>query len=129
MDHIFSHLDCVFTYIDDILIFFESEESHLKDLKAVIDVLDEFNLKISLAKCLFCVRSLDFLGYNVSLGGLKPTESKVSELNSLTYLTNSKSLLRFLGMVGFYRKLIPYFASVVFSRKLDYFRMQKFLNQ
>ena len=113
MDHIFSHLDCVFTYIDDILIFSESEESHLKDIKAVIDVLDKFNLKISLAKCVFCVPSLDFLGYNVSIGGLKPTESKVSELNSLTYPTNSKSLRRFLGMVGFYRKLIPHFASVV----------------
>ena len=36
-----------------------------------------------------------------------------SELNSFTYLTNSKSLRRFLGMVGFYRKLIPHFASVV----------------
>ena len=114
MDHIFSHLDCVYVYIDDILIYSDNAESHLNDLKAVIEVLDKFCLKISLAKCVFSVSSLDFLGYNISSNGIKPTNSKVKELNELSYPTNSKSLRRFLGMIGFYRKLIPNFASVVF---------------
>ena len=72
MDHIF------FSFGLRVLIFSGSEESHLKDLNSVIDVLDKFNLQISLAKYVFCVPSLDFFGHNVSLVGLKPTESKVS---------------------------------------------------
>ena len=113
MNKIFSTLSCVFIYLDDILVFSDDLESHLKDLEKVFQILNRYNLKVSINKCVFCVKELDFLGFNVSTDGIKPTENKVNELKEFPYPTDSKSLRRYLGMVGFYRKLVPNFASIV----------------
>ena len=113
MDKMFSNLKCVFIYLDDILVFSDDEESHLKDLDSVFEVFNKYNLKVSLSKCAFCVKELDFLGFNISADGLRPTAQKINELSEFPYPTDSKSLRRFLGMVGFYRKLVPKFASIV----------------
>ena len=57
--------------------------------------------------------SLDFLGFHISVDGIKPTISKIEELKSFPYPKEAKGLRRFLGMVGFYRKLIPKFSEIV----------------
>lgn len=113
MDKMFSNIKCVFIYLDDILVFSDDEESHLKDLESVFEILNKYNLKVSISKCIFRVKELDFLGFNVCANGLRPTAQKISELSEFPYPTDSKSLRRFLGMIGFYRKLVPKFASIV----------------
>ena len=57
--------------------------------------------------------SINFLCFLVSLDGIKPTKDKTEELKSFSYPNDSKGLRRFLGMVGFYRKLIPNFSEIV----------------
>lgn len=114
MDHLFRDFDRVFVYIDDILVYSENIEQHINDLSAVFNVLHENNLKLSLNKCLFLRDNIDFLGCNVSAAGMKPTVSKVEEIVKFPQPSDSKFLRRFLGMVGFYRRLIPNFATLVF---------------
>ena len=53
------------------------------------------------------------MGFNVRPEGILPTERKVSEISDFPTPSDSKSLRRFLGMVGFYRNLIPKFADAV----------------
>ena len=43
MDKIFEDIDCVFVYIDDILIFGNDEISHKKDIETVFNILNEHN--------------------------------------------------------------------------------------
>ena len=57
--------------------------------------------------------SLDFLGFHISVDGIKPTTSKIEELKSFPYSEDAKGLRRFFGIVGFYRKLIPKFSEIV----------------
>ena len=71
MDNIFLNCECTFIYLDDILVFSDSEEQHVKDLDKVFRLLSENDLKISVNKCEFSVTSLDFLGYNVDSTGIK----------------------------------------------------------
>ena len=113
MDNIFMDTKCVFIYLDDILIFSETKEQHLIDLEEVLKILHSNNLRISLPKCSFIKENIDFLGCNITCQGIKPPNNKVSEINQYPEPTDSKSLRRFLGMVGFYRRLIPNFAQVV----------------
>ena len=113
MDRIFRQIDCVFIYLDDILIFSDDEPSHKKDIDTVFKILQENNLKISLSKSIFTVTSLDFLGFRINSNGITPTANKVKEIESFPCPTDAKSLRRFLGIVGFYRKLIPGFAKLV----------------
>ena len=72
MDKIFEDIDCVFIYIDDILIFSNDEISQEKDIETVFNILNEHNLKISATKSVFNVTSLDFLGFHISVDGIKP---------------------------------------------------------
>ena len=68
MDKMFSNLKCVFIYLDDILVFSDDEESHLKDLDSVFEVINKYNLKVSLIKCVFCVMLYFFLGIFPNFG-------------------------------------------------------------
>ena len=71
---------CVFVYIDDILVFSESEEQHHSDLEKVLSLLEENNLEISIDKCQFYKSNIEFLGYSASVEGLKPTAQKVEDI-------------------------------------------------
>ena len=84
-----------------------------KYIETVFNILNEHNLKISATKSVFKVTYLDFLGFHISVDGIKPMTSKIEELKSFPYPKNTKGLRRFLGRVGFYRKLIPKFSEIV----------------
>lgn len=113
VDHIFQSLDCVFAYIDDILIYSVDEETHLNDLKKVFAILDSYQLKIAVHKCEFLLKEINFLGFTISKEGTKPSKNKLNEISTIGYPKDSASLRRFLGMVGFYRCLVPNFSKVV----------------
>ena len=109
----FMDVGCVFMYIDNIFVFFELEEQHYKHLKKVLSILEKNNLQMSVNICQFYKDTINFLGYNVSTGGLKPTTQKVEDIKNFPEPTDAKSLYRFLGMVNFYRKLILQAAEVL----------------
>ena len=114
MDGVFRDVPCVFVYLDDILVFSESESKHAEDLRLVFAKLSQHKLHISLAKCEFFQSSLVFLGHQVSRDGICPPPARVSEILDLPRPANSESLRRYLGLIGFYRRMIPGFAKVVF---------------
>ena len=113
MDNLFLDVPCAFVYFDDIIVFSENQETHQSDLEKVIKILHDNDLKISINKCEFFRNSIDFLGYNVSCDGLKPTNNKTNEISSFPQPRDSKTLRRFLGLINFYRRLIPQFANKV----------------
>ena len=113
MDHLFRDISCVFVYMDDLLVYSETEEQHHKDLETVLDILSKNDLKLSINKCLFLKDNLDYLCLNISAGGITPTAAKINEIGYFPPLNDSKSLRRFLGMIGFYRRLIPRFDDIV----------------
>ena len=76
MDNIFRDINCVFLYIDDILIFSNDKISHTKDIEIIFNILHEHNFKISASKSAFNVISLNFLGFQISVDGIKPSNSK-----------------------------------------------------
>ena len=114
MDTIFRGVECVFIYLDDILVSSDTQEQHYADLEKVLRILHEHNLRISLDKCVFDQPEIDFLGYLVTPAGIRPPTNKVTDIAKLQPPKNSTSLRRFLGMVGFYRRMIPRFADIVF---------------
>ena len=131
MDSIFKEMDCVFVYVDDVFISSEDEDQHAKDLEKVFHLLSDNNLRISLDKCEFFKYSIDYLGFSISEKGIQVTDSKQSHIKDFPLPVDSKDLRRFLGMVNFYRRLIPHFADIVFpltelikvnpnSKKLDW---------
>ena len=111
MDNLFMNCAFTFVYLDDILIFSESEEEHLEHLDIVMNILQQNGLKLNIDKCQFFKSNIDYLGFNISVEGIKPTSAKIEEITSFPTPGDTDGLRRFLGMVGYYRKLIPNFAT------------------
>jgi hypothetical protein len=113
MDTLFRSFPFLFIYLDDLLIFSPTKEQHLLHLQQVFDVLASNGLRINPAKCTFAVPEVDCLGHHVTPSGLYPLSSKVQPILSFPPPTNLPALQRFLGMLNFYRRLLPAIAHVL----------------
>ena len=97
----------MFVYLDDILIFSQSQEEHEAHLRKLFGRLQEHGLVISLSKCQFGVNEIDFLGHRVNQQGVFLLPEKVDAIRSFPRPTTVKQLQEYLGMVNFYHQLLP----------------------
>jgi len=113
MDSIFRQFPFVTVYLDDILIASVDERSHIKHLQQVFEQLSLHHLRLNLKKCSFLQSSVSFLGHHISASGVRPTEERTTAISSYPQPDTYASLRRFLGMVNFYRRFLPQFATTV----------------
>ena len=99
-------------YIDDIIVFSDSWEQHLQQVKAFLTRLRQARLTVNLSKSELGKACVTYLGYVVGQGKIRPINAKVEAIVSFPVPTNKNQLMRFLGMVGYYRKFCKNFAVV-----------------
>ena len=104
--------DKVLSYMDDIVIFDSTFEEHMRDLRAVFDCLRSAKVTLKASKCVFANSKVDFLGFELSVNGIKPQHRLTDAINTFPQPTTKKELRRFLGMAGFYRAFIKNFATI-----------------
>ena len=97
-------------YLNDIMVFSEMWKSHLNHLKEVFQWLHDVNVKIKCSKSEFFKSKVHILGYHVGTDGIWPL--KVATIQALEPPRNIEELWHFLGLVGFFRKFILFFADV-----------------
>ena len=97
-------LEGVEVYVDDIVIFSDTWEEHLKRLEKVLSRLEQVNLSVNLSKSDFLKAKVIYLGHVVGHGVVIPIKAKVKSIIDYPIPENKKSLMRFLGMAGYYRK-------------------------
>ena len=107
MDTVFQNVHCVFVYLDDILIASSSEREHISDIRTVCKRLNDFGLTIRLEKCTFSVKSIDFLGHNITSSGSIPLPNKVNAITQFPKPQTIRSLRELLGMMNFYHRFVP----------------------
>jgi hypothetical protein len=78
MNHIFRDMldQGVIAYIDDVLIYAETEEEHDELVKEVLKRLEENRLVISPEKCVWASNKVEFLGYIISEEGIEMAKDK-----------------------------------------------------
>ena len=101
-----------FGYLDDILIFSQDNETHLKHLKEVFQRLREADLKLKASKCNFFKKHIQYLGHLVSGEGIEPLPEKLESSKEMPPPTNPKEVRQFLGLAGYYRKFVPKYADI-----------------
>jgi hypothetical protein len=72
----------VVVFIDDILIYSQSEEEHVDHLKMVLQRLREHQLYAKLSKCEFWIAEVLFLGHIINRDGLAMDLKKVADILS-----------------------------------------------
>ena len=67
-------------YLDDIIIFSNTWDDHLRHFKLVFDRIKQANLTVKKAKCVFASAAVEYLGHVVGLGKVAPRSAKVDAI-------------------------------------------------
>lgn len=103
---------CV-VYLDDILIYSESREEHVRHVCAVLERLRKFALYGNLKKCSFFQKEVSFLGFVISNEGIAMEPSRVEAVVAWPRLKTYADIQRFLGFANFYRRFIRWYSKIV----------------
>ena len=99
-------------YLDDLLMFADTEEELLRALDRNLAILSKAGLKCKPRKCQLFRSSLHYLGYIVSDKGIAPDAAKIDEIRQLPNPPTGLGLLTLVSLANYYRKLILNFADL-----------------
>ena len=117
LDHVLKDVPNIFIYLDDVLIFTETEEEHEQVVKVVLQRLDQAGLTLALDKCRFGKPEIEFLGFKVNQNGVSPIEHKLSAIKGCAPPETQRKLRVFLGAISYYRHCLPLIA--INNRKVN----------
>ena len=112
INHLLNDLDACEAYIDDVIVHSDTFQEHLLHIRALFVKLSNANLTVSLMKTEFCHAVVEYLGHIVGNGHVRPVFAKVNAILNFPAPQTKKELMRFLGMVGYYRKFCPNFSTI-----------------
>ena len=98
-------------HMDDIIIFSDSWEEHLKHIQLVMEKLRQAGLTAKPSKCCWGIASISYLGHVVGKGKVSVPECKVKSIREFVKPVTKKDLQSFLGTTGYYRKFIRDYSS------------------
>lgn len=112
METVLKGIRGVRNYLDDIIVYGATQESHDATLRSVMQRLSDAGLQLNWDKCTFSQSSLKFLGHVISKHGIFPDEEHKSAIIEAPAPHDVASLRSFLGLISWYSKFLPNFASV-----------------
>ena len=107
MDSLFQDQENLSAYIDDVAIYSNTWEQHIKDITRALTLLKQKGLTAKISKCKFARQEVEFLGHVIGGGKLKTQQAKVAAIATMPTPKTKKELQSFLGSTGYYRKFIP----------------------
>src|SRR5436305_374185 len=102
----------VLVYLDDILVYSNSEEEHREHLKLVFEKLREHQLYAKPSKCTFNQGTVEFCGHMIGQGIVKVLPSKVKAIQDWPRPRTVQDVRQFYGLVNYYRRFIRHFSMI-----------------
>lgn len=99
-------------FIDDILIYGGSEQEHDERVNFTLKLLKENNVLLNDQKCIFKIKTVNFLGHTLTPSGVRPLESYVGVVKTFRSPVIIDEVHSFLGLVNFIGKWIPNLATL-----------------
>ena len=99
-------------YLDDLIVFLQTTEEHLHQLRVVFDCLREYSLKLKPSKCSLFKEEIDYLAHKVSKEGIQPSNTNMRAIAKYAPPQTYTEIRAFLGLVGHYRHFIKGFAQI-----------------
>ena len=95
-------------YVDDIGIAANDADHLIANLRATFKCIQEAGLKLTMHKCHFGAKEIDFLGRTITPQGVKPQKQNVQNfLEKTKFPKSKKALQRYLGFLNYYWNSVP----------------------
>jgi hypothetical protein len=104
--------DFVIVYLDDILIYSQSEEEHIKHVKQVLQRLRDHQLYAKVSKYSFHQQRVKFLSYVVDDQGTSMDTERTEIIRDWPKPKSARKIQVFLGFTGFFKKFIRNFSTI-----------------
>ena len=109
---LFSNVENVVCYIDDILLHTKTWQEHINLLEKVFHILETANLSAKPSKCFVGHLNVEFLGHGIGDGKLTTNPALLKKIQDKERPKTKKEVRAFLGLTGYYRRFIPNYAEI-----------------
>ena len=103
----------VLIYLDDITVFYQFDEEHLKHLKQTFPKCRKFGLSLNPKKSHFAVHEGKILGHLVSADGIRIDPERVKAILKISLPISKKDVQSLIEKINFLRWFIPNFAETI----------------
>jgi len=105
--------DCCEVYIDDVIIFGETEEEFLANLSKVFAKFAQYRIYLNPDKCVLGVNEIEYVGHVINQHGTTMSDEKIRSVLNFPVPQKLKDLRSFLGLVNYFRDHIRNHSTVV----------------
>ena len=105
-------LENVDSYIDDLIVYTEDWDTHIRVLDELMNRLQQANLTARPTKCVFGAKSVEFLGHQVGFDWITVNDDNLEKIRMAQRPKTKKEVRSFLGLVNYYRAHNPLFAAI-----------------
>ena len=102
-------------YVDNMQIKTNTRQEHLVALEQLFLRMRNLNIKCRKEKCIFMVQSIRTMGFLVQFGLIKPDPQKIDMLRRMPEPTTKQQLKAYLGLLQFYRDMLPHLAHTAYQ--------------
>ncbi|KRZ77842.1 Transposon Tf2-6 polyprotein [Trichinella papuae] len=102
----------IFQGVIDQLTKAKDESMLAKRLATLLKRFYDAGLRVNAEKCKFCLRRIEFLGFDIDASGIHPSKQKVAAIHNTPQPRNKKELQTFLGLLNFYHSFLRNKATV-----------------
>lgn len=81
MNKLLGGLEGVAVYMDDLIVYGETQEQHDEHLRCILERIECAGFKLNKEKCIFRQKELYFLGHVIDERGVRPDPGKVRAVN------------------------------------------------
>ncbi|KAK3281301.1 hypothetical protein CYMTET_10903 [Cymbomonas tetramitiformis] len=107
MDYELRHLQhCTVAYVDDVCIYSDTAEQHIKDVEAVLRTLGDAGIRLHSGKSTFGSATVDFLGYRIGYNTIGAQDIKCKAIQELPKPEDKTGVRSILGLMNYYKGLV-----------------------
>ena len=115
LDKCFIHLKNVIIIADDIMVVGKNKKKHDLALRTLLDTARECNVRLSYEKLQHKKTEVDFFRETYMIDGCKPTQTKVSAINTMLEPSSKNEVQSFIGIINYLSKFSAWLSELIWE--------------